>query len=931
MSTFSKLESNTTLVTANDPYGNPVSFKPVLLPKTDLAPKSTSEMEASLVPLDLHVKVREACRDKPLWLLHDGPPYANGDVHVGHALNKVMKDALVRGHRMNGYNSTFTPGWDCHGLPIEWQVEKNLMAQNPGFNVKTAGVEFRQQCREWANKWVEKQAKGFVRMGVLANWDTPYLTMSNEADSATVTCLHNLLNAGLVYRALRPVQWSVTEKTALADAEVVYREVRRQEVTVLFPVVSTDKALLKNTNLVCWTSTPWSLPGNRAVAVAPDVQYSVFEVLEVSDESLLTPGQKLVFSSQVAEFVLTRSGCTSYQELSTLMGHEMASTLCEHPLKVLGFNHEVPVLMADFVASDVGTGLVHVAPDLGPEDYTLGLRHGLPVVETVTADGRYSSMVPHFANMVVMGEDGKWGTAQASVVEALEMAKTLVAKWHVKHEGAHSWRSGVPLLYRATAQWFLSMKNGTLDKAKQALDDVTFLPADSRKRMLSMLEGRPDWCVSRQRLWGVPLGLFVNRHTGEVLMDDGVFSRVQKAFQQEGSDAWWSHKPEYFLGDQYSVSDWEATSDVLDVWFESGATWSWVVEGRYGDVVADLYLEGSDQHRGWFQSSLLESTALRGRAPFKTVLTHGFVLDGKGKKMSKSEGNVVDPLEVCDRLGADVLRLWALSANTGEDVKWSDAVAKAHVETLRKFRNTLKWLLGNLPKTSSPLSPFLKDDFVANLEEPERWMLSRLYQVGVMLREDLKNLDTSSMVKRLFGFCVEDLSGFWFDMRKDCLYCDGEFSAKRQNVLYVLEQVRLHLTTWLAPLVPFLAEEAWVGDSVHLESWQPLREEWLNEELSTKWESVKHVRKRVLADSEPDLKSRALRAMVEAHVEVWASQQVLTDCQGVNLAMVCGVSGLDTHVGDFKVVATPHTGNTCLRCRGKFTMKGYLCQRCEEV
>ena len=618
----------------------------VLLPKTKFSPRSDlglekvacARWEAGGLPAAVHA----ACSGRPPFLLADGPPYANGDLHMGHALNKTLKDMAVRCRRAAGMDAVLVPGWDCHGLPVEWMVEERYRER--GLDKRDVPVaEFRAACREWATGWVARQAEGFRRLGVLADWDGAWKTMDARADAATVGELQRLLLAGLLRRSPRPVLWSVAEQTALADAEVEYREERHVSMLVRFPVAS-GGPVTAGASLLCWTTTPWSLPGNRAVACAPDVGYGAYKVLGVSPGSLLVFGETLVMAEDRAARTLELAGCTVWYRAASFPGTALAGTSCTHPLARLGFGHAVPVLAADFVDASTGTGLVHVAPGLGPDDFRLGREHGLEVPDTVDADGRYSASVHHFAGMSVMQADGTRGEADAMMEAALSGCAGLASRWEARHETAHSWRSKTPLVYRTTAQWFVTMGDGLRERALAALEGVTFDPPASRNRLEAMVAARPDWCVSRQRPWGVPLGLFTHRVTGEPLADADVLGRVREAFAEGTGDAWYSRPASWFLGPDRDPAEWEQCMDVLDVWFESGSTHAWAAEARYGkDAVADLCVEGTDQHRGWFQSSLLESVATRGRAPYRALLTHGFVLDAKGRKMSKSEGNVVRP------------------------------------------------------------------------------------------------------------------------------------------------------------------------------------------------------------------------------------------------------------------------------------------------
>lgn len=910
---------------------------PVRLPRTpyrqtlDRPAESDAAAGARWDADRLHDRVAAAVRGRPPFVLHDGPPYANGDVHMGHALNKVLKDMVLRLERGLGRDATLVPGWDCHGLPVEWKVEETFRARG----VDKAGVpvlEFRKACRDYATHWVERQKAGFRRLGVLARWDAPYLTMSAEADAATVREVHRLLEGGLLYRALRPVLWSVPEQTALADAEVEYRPERYTSLLVRFPV--RDGWGKGRTSLVCWTTTPWSLPGNRAVACAPDALYGVYEVSEGT--GLLRAGERLVLVRDRAEDVLARAGATAWTEHRSLTGAELAGTVCAHPLAALGYGHDVPVLPADFVSTEDGTGLVHVAPGLGPEDYRLGLAHALPVLETVGPDGRYVATVPTFAGAVVVGSDGRRGDADGRVLEALAAAGMTVASWTDRHDTAHSWRSKAPLVYRATPQWFVRV-DGTVpggrslrETALAALDDVAFLPPEGRTRLASMLAGRPDWCVSRQRSWGVPLGLFVHRRTGEVLQDPAVLARVQAAFAEESSDAWYARPKSWFLGPAHDPDDWEQVMDVLDVWFESGSTHAWVLDGG----VADLYLEGSDQHRGWFQASLLEAVGTRGRPPFRAVLTHGFVLDAKGRKMSKSEGNVVDPLQLADQHGADVLRLWVAMSDVEDDVRVSPAALALARDTLKKLRNTLRFALGNLAGEGRTTLPPL-----GTLAEPERWMLGRLNAVGRDLREKAKRYDFAGMTRALHAFASDDLSAFWFDLRKDSLYCDPVDACRRRGTVAVLDRVFDHLALWMSVMAPFSADEAWRerhpdGPSVHETPWPEPDPDWDDTPLERRWALVREARSLVMSALDEAKLKQLLKANADAEAVVSTpAADRLAGLDPEDFALALGVSAARVEAADGTPCATVHpmAGGKCPRCRRMFAALSDdgLCRRCD--
>jgi isoleucyl-tRNA synthetase len=936
------LQTNPALLALNAPA-------PVLLPKTTFnAHTKPAESEpvqvATWLDGDLAGAVKAATAGRPDFVLHDGPPYANGDVHMGHALNKLLKDLVLRTQRAMGRNAVLTPGWDCHGLPVEWKVEEEFRRQGREKH-EVPVLEFRKACRDYALHWVERQKAGFQRLGVLADWSKPYLTMSSEGDAATVGELQALLRAGKLYRALRPVLWSVPEQTALADAEVEYRAESFTSLFVRFPVVRAARPELEGASLVCWTTTPWTLPGNKAVAFAPEATYAACRVVRSAEGSLLQGGEVVVLAADQAFDVLHEAGVLEQETLVEFSGSELAGVTCRHPLQALGYPAEVPVLAGDFVTTDAGTGLVHVAPGLGPDDFKLGMAHGLVVEPTVGADGRYVDLVPYFAGLEVVTKDGKRGGADGRVVAELYKAGMVILTRKDRHDTAHSWRSKAPLVYRATPQWFVRMEScgvSLREQALQVLRNVRFYPEVSRARLEAMVKGRPDWCVSRQRAWGVPLGLFLDKMTGEPLLDEAVLQRVRDAFGEEGSDAWYTRDPAWFLGPSHDPDRYEQVMDVLDVWFESGSSHAWALRGLYGHaqqgsmggVVADLYLEGSDQHRGWFQSSLLESTATRGRAPYRALLTHGFVLAGDDK-MSKSAGNGRSPLEVADRFGADALRLWVASSDTANDVRYGDAQMKTQADAVKRFRNVLRWMLGNLASAPEGGRAVAYGDLYA----PERWMLGRLNAVGRELRGQAEEYDFSEMARSLSRFCSEDLSAFWFNMRKDALYCDHPESLRRRGVVTVLDQVFRHVATWLSPVLPFAAEEAWAtrfpgSASVHLELWPDPVDAWDDPELARRFDLVRSLKGRFSAAVEPEQQAGRLRSLLEVEVRLTLPEAMLGQVEDLDLAAAFGVSGCVLELADELAVSVRAAeGEKCGRCWRVLleVPAGGLCGRCGAV
>jgi isoleucyl-tRNA synthetase len=832
----------------------------VFLPQTDFPmrgdlPKREPDLLARWKKMSLFQKLREQSKGREKFVLHDGPPYANGNLHIGTALNKILKDVVNRVRQMEGKDANYVPGWDCHGLPIEWKIEEEYRAKKKNKD-EVPIVEFRKECREFAAKWIEIQRDEFVRLGVEGDWSTHYETMSFAAEAQIVRELGKFMMNGGLYRGARPVMWSVVEKTALAEAEIEYHDHTSTTVFIRFPVLRSPKKALEGAAVVIWTTTPWTLPGNRAIAAGADIEYDILLVKSVHEGSKVKPGDRLVVAKKLATEVVQKLEIAEAEldwgDSVRVKGKDLIGTVCRHPLHGKGYEFEVPVLNGEFVTAEDGTGFVHIAPGHGADDYELGLASGIEIPNTVADDGSYYPHVPLFAGKRVYTPYGKVGDANAAVIAAMEEAGALLASGQVVHSYPHSWRSKAPLIFRNTPQWFISMtRNDLRDKALQAIDDTKWFPAQGRNRIRSMIESRPDWCISRQRAWGVPIAVFVNKKTGELLRDPDVMERIAKAFEAEGADAWYASDAKRFLGNKYEPDDYEQVKDIVDVWFDSGSTHAFVLEQRPDlQWPASLYLEGSDQHRGWFHSSLLESCGTRGRAPYEAVLTHGFVLDEQGRKMSKSLGNVVAPQEVVGKLGADILRLWVVSSDYSEDLRIGQEVLKQHAELYRRLRNTLRYLLGSLSGFSdAERLPIETAADLAKLPELERWVLHRLSELDQAMNKAIADYAFTGFYTALHNFCAVDLSAFYFDIRKDSLYCDSVTSLRRRATRTVLDRVYHHLVTWLAPVLCFTAEEAWLArhpgesESVHLQTFAKPGSAWKDEALAKKWERVRDVRR----------------------------------------------------------------------------------------
>ena len=866
------------------------------LPKTDFPmraglPKREPEWLANWERMDLYGRLREQGKSREKFILHDGPPYANGHLHTGHALNKILKDFVVKSQQMMGKDANYVPGWDCHGLPIEWKIEEKYRAA--GKNKDEVPVnEFRQECREFAGKWIDVQREEFKRLGVIGHWDDPYTTMAFRAEAQIAREFMKFVMNGGLYRGSKPVMWSVAEKTALAEAEVEYHDHVSTTIHVKFPVVEGPDAL-KNASVVIWTTTPWTIPGNRAVAYSEDISYGLYKVDGVAETSAAQMGEVIVLADSLAEEVQQAAQIESWTRTGD--APSLDGVVLAHPFRGKGYDFDVPLLSGGFVTEETGTGFVHIAPGHGQDDFELWRdKIGTEVPFTVDEGGAYYDHVPLFAGLKVLRTEGKKagkdGDANGAVIRELFDSERILAKGRLDHTYPHSWRSKMPLIFRNTPQWFVSMETNDLRKrALEAIEQVRWVPDQGKKRIQSMVELRPDWVVSRQRAWGVPLTCFVHKETGELLRDDAVNERIAQIFEEEGADAWFNSDASRFLGNDHKAEDYEMVTDILDVWFDSGSTHAFVLEDR-DDLAApaDLYLEGSDQHRGWFQSSLLESCGTRGVAPYKAVLTHGFLLDEKGFKMSKSKGNSVEPQDVIKQSGADILRLWVASSDFKDDLSIGPEILKANVDSYRKLRNTFKYLLGNL-------HDFEESERVALEEMPEleRWVLHRLTELDGLVRQAYNDFDFRLIFSQLFNFCTLDLSALYFDIRKDSLYCDRPDNLTRRSCRTVLDHLYNALIAWFAPILSFTAEEAWLmrhpdqDNSIHLQAFPEIPSEWRDESLAAKWAIVRRLRRVVTGALEVERREKRIGSSLEAAPVVYVQDPAyVTAMSGLDLAEI---------------------------------------------
>ena len=917
---------------------------------TIFLPKTTFEMRANLPQKEpkileewdkekIFLKLREKSKGREKFVLHDGPPYANGHIHMGTALNKILKDVIVRTQQMSGKDSIYVPGWDCHGLPIEWKIEEEY--RKKGQNKDDVPiVQFRQECREFAEKWIEIQKKEFRRLGVEGDWNNPYLTMSNEAEAQIVRELGKFLLDKSLYKGARPVLWSVVEKTALADAEVEYEDHTSNTIYVKFKVTKSLINELVDTNIVIWTTTPWTIPGNRAVAYGKDLEYSLIEIIKTNEKSLANIGEKLVIADELKNQVLDEIGIDESKIIKKFFGKDLEGTECEHPFKSLGYNFNVRALEGDFVNLEQGTGIVHIAPGHGADDYILGIKNDVDVIQTVEDDGKYNHHAIGFEGEHVYKVDQK-------IADKLKEFKKLLHQGTLRHSYPHSWRSKAPLIFRNTPQWFISMdKKDLREKALKSIDETIFYPPQGQTRLRSMIETRPDWCVSRQRVWGVPLPLFVNKKTEQPLRDIKVINRIADIYEKEGSDTWFTEDPKRFLGDDYSINDYDQIQDVVEVWFDSGSTHAFCLEKREDlKWPASMYLEGSDQHRGWFHSSLLESAGTRGRAPYESVLTHGFVVDGKGRKMSKSLGNVISPEKVMSQYGVDILRLWVVASDYYDDLKLDNAILKAQSDSYRRIRNTFRYLIGNLEGFDEKEKINIEE-----FPELEKYILHRLWEVDQIIQKCVKDFNFHLMFTTLLNFCSNDLSAFYFDIRKDSIYCDSFDSKKRRSARTLLNLIFDHLVRWLAPSLSFTCEEAWKAkgntSSIHLEDFLEASQDFKNNDIANKWNIIKNIRKVITGAIEKKRAEKLIGSSLEANVIIYVKENLKKKIEEINfdeIAITSSFQLLDyknkkdyfalEEIDDVAVTVEKTDGQKCERC-WKYTVilqDKQICQRCDEA
>ncbi len=911
------------------------------LPKTDFPmranlPKREPEIQKFWDDIGLYRKTREHRRGREKFILHDGPPYANGDIHMGHALNKILKDIVVRFATMEGYDAPYVPGWDTHGLPIELKAIKDL-----GLDRHEVGpVELRRRCKEYALKYKDIQLKQFVRLGVMGDWDNPYITLDPEFEAEQVRVFGKMARKGYVYKGLKPVYWCACCETALAEAEIEYRAKTSPSITVAFPVVN-GPASLRDSAFVIWTTTPWTIPANMAIALKPEAVYA-----------LVSTGRgKFVVAEELVSAVMETIGADSYEVTETFRGESLGGVRCKHPL----FDRESLVVLADHVTLDEGTGCVHTAPGHGHEDFEVGRRYGLDILVPLDDRGVFTELGGPFEGL-------SYSEANEAIIDALRQAGALLAHGEIEHQYPYCWRCKSPVIFRATEQWFASI-DGFRERALECIDQVEWIPSWGRERIRNMVAERTDWCISRQRVWGLPLPIFYCQGCGATVITDESIEAVASLFAKEGSDAWFVKEASEILPAGFSCPEcggrrFRKETDIMDVWFDSGTTHASVLAKRPElRWPADMYLEGSDQHRGWFQSSLLTAVASRGEAPYRKVLTHGFIVDGEGRKMSKSIGNVIHPQEVIDKYGADILRLWVASSDYRGDVRVSGQILSQMVEVYRKIRNTARFLLGNL-YDFDPLRDMVPDDA---LQEIDRWALDRLQRLVDRVTSSYRSYQYHTLYHAIHNFCAIDLSAVYLDVLKDRLYIERADSPSRRAAQTTMYRIARVLPQLMAPILVHTAEEIWrhlpalPGDpeSVHLTDWPEVDPKWMDDELAERWDLLLKVREAVSRALEDARERKMLGTSLEAAVDLYPGKfdRLLRDYADL-LPSLFIVSQVELHAPDAPVPETAIAsrelegiwvrirraqGEKCQRCWSYSPRVGQdeehpgLCERCVEI
>jgi isoleucyl-tRNA synthetase len=961
----------------------PTDYKNTLnLPKTDFPmraglPNREPGWLEKWEKIGIYEQLRDKSSRKP-FILHDGPPYANGNLHIGHALNKILKDMVVRSQQMMGNDARYIPGWDCHGLPIEWKIEEKYRKKGKNKD-DVPVVDFRQECRKFAEGWIDIQKEEFKRLGITGNWKNPYLTMDFKAERTIAQEFMKFLMNGTLYQGSKPVMWSPVEKTALAEAEVEYHDKESFTIWVKFKVTDSDDEELNSSEVVIWTTTPWTIPSNKAVVFGPNIKYGLYEVTARPDECWANIGDRYILADNLAQDVMEKARLenTMYRRIRDVTPEKLATINLKHPLssakEANGEWDEIrDFRAADFVTDTEGTGFVHCAPSHGMEEYELYRELGMldeVITYNVKDDGGFRDDLPFFGGKYILNRKGGEGDANKAVIDKLIEVGGLLARGKIKHSYPHSWRSKAPVIYRNTPQWFASIDRAVGDskdefgstireRALNSIDKlVSWTPKTGRNRLYSMIETRPDWVLSRQRAWGVPLTCFTKKgalptDADFLLKSAAVNERIAKAFENEGADAWYNENSKNrFLEGIVDPNEYDQVYDILDVWFDSGSTHAFVLKEREDgsdDGLADLYLEGTDQHRGWFHSSMLQSCGTNGRAPYRGVLTHGFTLDEKGMKMSKSLGNTIAPEQVVKQYGADILRLWVAQSDYTADLRIGQEILKGVSDSYRRLRNTMRFVLGSLSELSESEKVEPED-----MPELEQWVLHRLSELDERVRRGYSEYDFQGVFQSVFTFATVELSSFYFDIRKDVLYCDGD-TIERKSSRTVLDHIFLRLTSWLAPVLVFTMEEVWLerypGDdsSIHLTDMPSTPKTWQNEELAAKWAIIRQARRAVTAALEVQRSEKVIGSSLEAYPVIYLEDKKTFEIlDSIPFADICITSSIKLslksapetafsmeEIKGIKVDFQLASGEKCQRCwkiLPEVSLKNPVCGRCNEA
>ena len=920
--------------------------KTINLPSTSFSMKANLSLtESNWIKFwkekNIYKKLKNKNEKEEKFILHDGPPYANGDLHLGHALNKILKDFICRTKSQSSFDVNYIPGWDCHGLPIEWKVEekfKKVGKEKTEVDLK----EFRNECRKFAEFWVNEQKNQFERFGLQTDWEQTYLTMTPEAEISIIKELLKFLKSGELYLGFKPVMWSVVEQTALAEAEIEYHEKTSNSIYVKFPVHKTSE----NLSVVIWTTTPWTIPCNKAIAFSSNLKYLMIEIDEEKKEFNLKRNEKLLITADLVTDFVKNHGNIKYSIVKEIDTQFLANLICKHPLHEEGYNYKVHLYESNHVTDETGSGFVHIAPNHGEEDFLVGKKNKLGNESTVNERGQFDKSIPIFNGKHIF-------KAEELVIDKLKDSKCLISNNKYKHSYPHSWRSKAPLIYRATSQWFISMEKKNLrSKALKEIDLVEWIPRNSKNRIHAMVKDRPDWCVSRQRSWGVPITIIVSKKDGKPIIDDELNNNIISLLENKGVDYWFENSCEKFLPSGYNSSEYEKVNSILDVWFDSGSSHVYVLKDHGEKEKADLYLEGSDQHRGWFQTSLLESCGIYNKSPYKSVLTHGFVLDEKGKKMSKSSGNVISPKEIVDRYGADILRIWVANSNYHEDIRISYENLNRHSESYRKIRNTIRFLLGNLNEWNENL----KIEH-SKLPEIEKFILHRVFQIEEELSRQFEYYNFNKAFQIVLSFCSNELSSFFFDIRKDTLYCENKKSTKVRSTKTVMSYVFECLITWLSPIIPFTTEEAWqcwrseiktdALESCHLLKKKKLPLEWKQKKLDEKWKRIFEIRNTFMNFVEKKRNLKEIKSSMEVIAKFYIKDSELKETfESVDMTEILIASeailvkkeqkGFDKSLINENIFCKIEVsqGTKCERCwkiSVEKSPESQICKRCEEV